>query len=174
MAKFNNIFLVGPMGAGKTTIGKTLSEITEREFIDSDLYIEEKSGADIAWIFDVEGEEGFRKREEIAISELSKKTNVILATGGGAVKNINNRKNLKAGGIVIYLLTSVEKQFSRTGRDKRRPLLNNDDPLGTLTKLMQERDPLYREVADIIIDTDQLNAHQVAIKIIDLIKKFKG
>ncbi len=162
-----NIYLVGPMGAGKSTIGRVLSEMTNMKLIDSDAEIESRTGANIAWIFDVEGEVGFRKREEDTILDLTTKhENIILATGGGSVKNANNRKNLKENGFVVYLETSVEQQFARTGRDKRRPLINNDNPKETLAKLLQERDPLYREVADIVVSTDNLSATEIATTII--------
>jgi shikimate kinase len=173
MAEQQNIFLVGPMGAGKSTIGRTLSEMVNLEFLDSDSVIEQRTGADIAWVFDVEGEEGFRKREEAVIDDLTAMNGIILATGGGAVKNANNRRHLASRGIVVYLETSVEKQFARTGRDKRRPLINNDTPLETLEKLSKEREPLYREVSDIVVKTDDLSARTIAQKIIDEIEKLK-
>lgn len=174
MAELGNIFLVGPMGAGKSTVGRCLADLTGLCFIDSDAEIEHRTGADIAWVFDVEGESGFRKREEHVIADLSKKEGIVLATGGGAVKNENNRKNLKAGGTVVYLETSVEQQFARTGRDRRRPLINNDDPKATLERLMVERDPLYRETADIIVKTDGKTAHNIAESIIEQIKSLEA
>ena len=167
MSECQSIFLVGPMGAGKSTIGKILSELTSMQLIDSDAEIEKRTGADISWVFDVEGEEGFRRREEAVIDELTQKKGIILATGGGAVKNVNNRKALSSRGVVVYLKTSVEKQFQRTCRDTRRPLLNNPDPQGTLARLMAEREPLYQEVADIIVETDQYSARQIAMQIIE-------
>lgn len=165
-----NIFLIGPMGAGKSTIGKILSELLHLDFIDSDAEIEKRTGADISWVFDVEGEEGFRKREESAISDLTQKSGIILATGGGVVKNVNNRQNLSSRGIVVYLYTPVEKQFQRTAKDHRRPLLQNQDPKSTLEKLFAERDPLYREIADYIVDTSLMNAKNVANEIVNLIE----
>ncbi|MBQ3776235.1 MAG: shikimate kinase AroK [Ruminobacter sp.] len=173
MSESQNIFLVGPMGAGKSTIGKILSELTSLPLIDSDTEIEKRTGADISWVFDVEGEEGFRKREEVVIDELTQKKGIILATGGGAVKNSNNRKALSSRGVVVYLKTSVDKQYQRTCRDTRRPLLNNSDPLGTLTRLMAEREPLYMEVADIVVETDQYSAKQIALQIVDKFDELK-
>lgn len=170
MNKVENIFLVGPMGAGKSTIGRLLAESLNLEFIDSDNEIEIRTGADISWIFDVEGEVGFRKRESQVIDELTQKNGIILSTGGGAIKDHLNRKNLKERGTVVYLLTPVEKQFQRTYKDKRRPLLQNDDPRATLEKLMNERDPLYREVADFVVDTTELTAKAVAQSIIAMIE----
>ena len=171
MADFGNIFLVGPMGAGKSTVGRCLAELAGLKFIDSDVEIEHRTGADIAWVFDVEGEAGFRKREEQVIADLATMQGIVLATGGGAVKNETNRKNLKAGGAVVYLETSVDQQFARTGRDKRRPLINNDSPKETLARLMKERDPLYRETADIIVKTDGQVAHVIAELILEELKK---
>ena len=171
MADFGNIFLVGPMGAGKSTVGRCLAELAGLKFIDSDAEIEHRTGADIAWVFDVEGEAGFRKREEQVIADLATMQGIVLATGGGAVKNETKRKNLKAGGAVVYLETSVDQQFARTGRDKRRPLINNDSPKETLARLMKERDPLYRETADIIVKTDGQAAHVIAELILEELKK---
>ncbi|MGI0118780.1 shikimate kinase AroK [Zooshikella sp. RANM57] len=150
-----SIFLVGPMGAGKSTIGRLLSKALDVEFKDSDREIEARTGADIPWIFDVEGEEGFRDRESAMLEELTQQNGMILATGGGAVLREKNRRMLlQSTGTVIYLYTSVEQQLARTFRDKRRPLLQNENPQAVLAKLMKIRDPLYREVSDYIITTD--------------------
>lgn len=148
-----SIFIVGPMGAGKTTIGRLLAKQLGREFIDSDWFIEEQSGADIAWIFAKEGEAGFRSRECRAIDELTKRPNIVLATGGGAVMNAANRQALHDRGIVVYLNAPVEVQLSRTAKDKSRPLLQNPNPRQVLQNLYQHRDPLYRETAHIILPT---------------------
>ena len=142
-----NLFLVGLMGAGKTTIGRQLSEILRLEFVDSDHEIEARTGANIPWIFDVEGEEGFRKREEQMIAELTNRRHIVLATGGGAVLRQVNRQNLHQRGIVVYLETPVSMQLERTAHDKNRPLLQTADPQTKLTELLKIRDPLYREVA---------------------------
>ena len=123
MAEKRNIFLIGPMGAGKSTIGRQLAQMLGMEFMDSDSVIEERAGADIDWIFDVEGEVGFRKREERIINELTQGQGVVLSTGGGSILSKENRNVLSARGIVIYLETTVDKQFERTQRDKKRPLL---------------------------------------------------
>ncbi len=154
MSRVNRVFLVGPMGAGKTTIGRALARQLKLEFIDSDTEIEERTGADIPWIFDVEGEEGFREREQQVIEELTRRDGIVLATGGGAILRPANRNVLGARGFVVYLHTSVDQQVERTSRDRRRPLLQTEDPRAVLEKLMAIRDPLYREIADYIIDTD--------------------
>ncbi|MCK5530628.1 shikimate kinase AroK [Halopseudomonas aestusnigri] len=150
-----NVFLIGPMGAGKSTIGRLLAKELKYPFKDSDREIEERTGADIPWIFDVEGEEGFRQREEAMIAELVHEDGIVLATGGGVVMRPANRAALKAGGLVVYLRTSVEQQLQRTAKDRQRPLLQTADPEAVLRDLMARRDPLYREIADLIIETDQ-------------------
>lgn len=150
-----NVFLVGPMGAGKSTIGRLLAKELKYPFKDSDREIEARTGADIPWIFDVEGEEGFRQREEAMIAELVLESGIVLATGGGVVMREANRRALAANGLVVYLRTSVDQQLQRTSKDRQRPLLLNADPERVLRDLMAKRDPLYREIADIIIDTDQ-------------------
>lgn len=171
MVDKRNIFLIGPMGAGKSTIGKYLSEFLHLEYIDSDAEIEKRTGADISWVFDVEGEEGFRKREEAVIDDLTQKQGIILATGGGAVINANNRQHLSARGVVVYLLTPVQTQYQRTLKDRRRPLLQTADPLKTLQELMNKREPLYQEIADFVIDTSKLTAKAVAQNIVKMIER---
>lgn len=150
-----NVFLVGPMGAGKSTIGRLLAKELKYPFKDSDREIEARTGADIPWIFDVEGEEGFREREEAMIAELVLEQGIVLATGGGVVMREANRRALAAHGLVVYLRTSVDQQLQRTAKDRQRPLLQTADPEKVLRELMAKRDPLYREIADLIIDTDQ-------------------
>ncbi|MDY5105551.1 shikimate kinase AroK [uncultured Actinobacillus sp.] len=169
MAEKRNIFLVGPMGAGKSTIGRQLAQMLGMEFFDSDSVIEERAGADIDWIFDVEGEAGFRKREERIINELTQGQGVVLSTGGGSVLSKDNRNMLSARGIVIYLETTIDKQFERTQRDKKRPLLQTEDPRKTLEELAKIRNPLYEEIADITLQTDDQAAKVVATNIIDMI-----
>ena len=155
------------MGAGKTTIGKTLAKQLGLEFADSDLEIQARTGVDIPTIFEYEGEEGFRDREEAAIDELSQLDQRVLATGGGAVIRPANRQNLSARGIVVYLECSPEQQYERTYRDRKRPLIQTDDPLGRLRELMEERDPLYRETADYIVSTEGRSASTVAREILE-------
>ena len=170
MAEKRNIFLVGPMGAGKSTIGRQLAQQLNMDFVDSDAVIEERAGADISWIFDLEGEEGFRKREERIINELTQLQGVVLSTGGGAVMSKENRNYLSARGIVIYLETSVDKQYQRTQRDKKRPLLQGtDNPRQVLEDLAKVRNPLYEEIADITLPTDEQNAKVMVNQIVDLI-----
>ncbi|WP_281174712.1 shikimate kinase AroK [Marinobacterium jannaschii] len=161
-----NIFLVGPMGAGKSTIGRLLSQELKIEFLDSDREIEERAGANIPWIFDVEGEEGFREREEAMIEELCGRDNIVLATGGGAILRQANRCNLQSGGFVVYLHTSVDQQLERTSKDKNRPLLQTENPRAVLAGLFEKRDPLYREASDLIIYTDKRHPRAVANEII--------
>lgn len=170
MAEKRNIFLVGPMGAGKSTIGRHLAQQLHMEFYDSDTVIEDRTGADIAWVFDVEGEEGFRVREEKVINDLTKKQGMVLATGGGSILSRESRNRLSARGIVVYLETTIEKQLARTQRDKKRPLLQGDHPRDVLITLAEERDPLYLEIADFVVRTDDQSAKVVANQIIDLLE----
>ena len=153
MTDLNRIFLVGPMGAGKTTIGKHLARILSLRFVDSDQEIERRTGATIPWIFDLEGEDGFRSREAAMIDELTQQPGIILATGGGAVLLAENRLHLRDRGTVIYLTAPLDELFARAGRDRNRPLLQTDSPKTRLERLVTERDPLYREVADVVVDT---------------------
>ncbi|RUO18732.1 shikimate kinase AroK [Aliidiomarina iranensis] len=167
MADKRNIFLIGPMGAGKSTIGRQLAKSLHLEFFDSDTEIERRTGADISWVFELEGEEGFREREEKMISELTENTGIVLATGGGSIISKENRLKLSARGVVVYLKTNIDKQVARTQRDKRRPLLANaDNPREVLENLAEERDPLYEEIADVVIHTDEQSAKVVANEII--------
>lgn len=169
MAKPNKIFLVGPMGAGKTTIGKQLAQSLGMEFADTDLEIQNRTGVDIPTIFEYEGEEGFRNREQQVIADLSQVEDQVLATGGGAVIRPENRNHLSARGIVIYLQCSPEQQFSRTHRDKNRPLIQTEDPLARLIELMEVRDPLYKEAADYSVSTEGRPAAVVVRDILQLI-----
>jgi shikimate kinase len=163
----DRIFLVGPMGAGKTTIGRLLAKTLKLEFIDSDQEIEERCGADIPWIFDVEGEEGFRERERRMIKELTSRSNIVLATGGGAVLSVDNRNYLSSRGRVVYLMATIGQQLDRTSKDQKRPLLRNiADPKQKLTELMETRDPLYREIADHVIQTGSRNPKAVCADIL--------
>ncbi len=148
-----SIFLVGLMGAGKTTIGKQLAHVLGQEFFDSDHEITHKTGASINTIFAVEGETGFREREEEIIDELTQKPNIVLATGGGAILRPNNRHCLQSRGMVIYLHTDIDTILERTQYDKSRPLLQVDNPREALEPLYAQRDPLYREAADLIVPT---------------------
>lgn len=141
------------MGAGKTTIGKRLAELKALQFIDSDHEIESRTGVDIPFIFEKEGEEGFRKRESEVIADLCQLSGIVLATGGGVVLRPENRRHLKDNGLVVYLHTTVDEQLNRTRHSNKRPLLQTPNPRERLEALMEERDPLYREIADLIITT---------------------
>lgn len=158
------------MGAGKTTIGKRLAESMGKKFIDSDHEIEERTGVTIPTIFDIEGEEGFRNRESSIIDELTRKKGIVLATGGGAVLRPENRKHLAARGMVIYLNASVEQLYKRTRMDRNRPLLQTDDPKKRLQSLFEERDPLYREIADLVAETDDRSIQQALPALIEKIE----
>ena len=161
------MILVGPMGAGKSTIGRLLGKELRWSFKDSDKEIEQRTGADIPWIFDVEGEAGFREREQAMLAELCELEGLVIATGGGAVMRPENRVALHEGGRVVYLHTTVEQQLDRTSRDRNRPLLRTSNPGRVLADLMAVRDPLYREIADIIIETDERPPRLVVREIIE-------
>jgi shikimate kinase len=149
----NNIFLVGMPGAGKTTVGRQLARRLSRSFIDADHEIEARTGVRIPLIFDIEGEAGFREREAKVIAELATRTDLVVATGGGAVLRGENRAALRQGGTVIYLQASPDLLYERTRLDPNRPLLQVDDPRKKLEDLFAQRDPLYREVADIVVNS---------------------
>ena len=162
-----NIFLIGPMGAGKSAVGRYLARTLHLSFVDSDDEIESRTGVDIPFIFEKEGEEGFRKRETAVIDDLSKMDGVVLATGGGAVINLDSRSRLGGRGFVVYLYTTVDQQVARTQKGRERPLLESTDPRATLQELLDTRDPMYREIADIIVETDGRKVKSVASEIID-------
>jgi len=167
MVKPTRVYLVGPMGAGKTNIGRQLAQALALEFEDADQEIQSRTGVDIPTIFEFEGESGFRKREKQVIDDLTQKDGIVLATGGGAVTEVENRNNLSARGLVIYLECSPQQQYDRTYKDRNRPLLDTDDPLETLKALTEEREPLYREAADITVSTENRSAAAVVKDIVD-------
>jgi shikimate kinase len=160
-----NIFLVGLMGAGKTSVGKVLARRLGKTFYDCDHEIERATGVKVSVIFEIEGEAGFRARETKALEGLASRTDIVLATGGGAVLSAANRKLLAAHGTVIYLRATVADLWERTRHDKNRPLLRTPDPLARLKELFEERDALYREVADIIVDTGDQSLASLAHKL---------
>ena len=165
-----NIFVVGLMAVGKSTVGRMLAEALDMPFVDSDQEIEQRSGAEISWIFDVEGEEGFRDREEQVIDELSQREGIVVATGGGVVKRSNNRQRLSARGVVIHIDCPLPRLLARTAKDKKRPLLAGDDREEVLQKLIEERGPLYSEVADYRFVSDEQSAKQLVGQIIARLK----
>jgi len=169
MKRPDNFFLVGLMGAGKSSVGRQLASALNMDFLDSDTEIEQRTGVDIPLIFELEGEAGFRQREAQVIDELSGKQNIVLATGGGAVLDEKNRLTLKSRGFVIYLQASLDQLLERTSRDRRRPLLQTDDPRARLDELLQQREPLYEEIADLIVNTDRRGVRQVVDEICDQI-----
>ena len=166
-----NIILVGPMGAGKTTIGKQLAQQSGRNFYDSDREIEERTGVNIPLIFELEGEEGFRKREKNILIELTQKQDIVLATGGGAVLDPDNRSQLSKYGFVIYLIAPLTQLLKRTSKDRNRPLLQTENPRKKLEEIIAERDPLYREVADIVIETDDKPVRNVVKNLLNTLKE---
>ncbi len=157
--KQDNIILVGLMGAGKTTIGRLLAKRLGKRFVDSDHEVESRTGVSIPVIFEIEGEAGFRKRESMVIEDLSRESGLVMATGGGVVLSPENREAIKAGGFVVYLCAPPELLYARTRNDRNRPLLQVADPLGRLRQLYVQRDPLYREVADMVIDASSHSAN---------------
>ena len=168
--KTMNIFIVGPMGSGKSTVGKIISDELFLSFLDTDEEIEARTGASIDWIFDLEGEDGFRKRESSILQDLAEKNSIVLSTGGGIILKEENREILSSRGTVFYLATPISVQLERTAKDKDRPLLKNGDPKEILTKLHKDRKNLYESVADHIVDTENKSSQEVASEIIKLVK----
>ncbi len=167
MSKTENIYLIGLMGAGKTTIGRQLANTLRVPFYDSDKAIEEQTGVDITTIFEYEGEDGFRNREEKMIEELTQIDGIVLATGGGAVVREKNRQILKEKGFVVYLQCSLDKIVQRTRKDKQRPLLNTDDPKERIETLFAERKEFYLSTSDFTIDTSAMQSKTVVKHILD-------
>ena len=170
----SNIFLIGPMGSGKTAVGKNLARLFHFTFHDSDADVEAKTGVDISFIFEKEGEDGFRARERDSIERLTRLEGIVLATGGGAVISADNRRALAERGVVIYLATSVEQQLERTRHGRHRPLLNGTDPQQKLNDLMAGRAVLYAEIADITVTTDHRRAQVVAEDIFHKLRDARG
>ena len=166
----SNIILIGPMGAGKTTIGRQIARLLDFDFFDSDREIEERTGVAIPLIFELEGEEGFRRREKDVISELTKKNHIVLATGGGAVLKSENQLALKRSGTVVYLCAGIDDLLERTSKDKNRPLLQTADPRKKLQAILTEREPIYRELADIILETNEMSVHSAVKELEGLIR----
>jgi len=162
-----NIILIGPMGSGKSTIGNIIARRLHREFQDSDHFIEERTGVDIARIFDVEGEQGFRDRETNALNELLSENNRVIATGGGSVLRRQNQQLLKQKGYIVFLDTTVNQQMQRLQRDKKRPLLQTENPRERLDSLLLERRPIYLDLADLAVKTDKRMARRLAADIIN-------
>lgn len=169
----DNIFLVGLMGAGKTTIGRLLAKHLHKTFYDSDHEIERRTGVNIPLIFELEGEAGFRKRESVVIEDLASRDNIVLATGGGAVLAPENRRHLTQNGTVVYLRANVHELWQRTRNDKNRPLLQGQDPLAKLQQLFQERDPIYTEVAAHVIETEGETVTSIITQIEQFIRNSK-
>lgn len=165
----NSIILVGPMGAGKSTIGKLLASRLRYEFLDTDSLIEERTGADIPWIFDVEGEPGFRERESVVLQEAVKRENCVIATGGGIVLAESNRREIKKCRLVVYLTANIDQLVERTCKDKKRPLLQVDNPEKKIIELIRQRDPLYKEVATDILKTDGRSPKHVVQDVVNLL-----
>ena len=167
-----NIFIVGPMGSGKSTVGKIISSELFLNFFDTDEEIENRTGASIDWIFDLEGEEGFRKRESKILEDMAQKNSIVLSTGGGIILSEVNREMLSSRGTVFYLATPIETQLERTSKDKDRPLLKDGDPGEILKNLHLTRENLYEEVSDYIVNTEGKSSQEVSSEIIKLVKNY--
>ncbi len=168
MKHSSNIFLIGPMGAGKTTVGRQLAKHLNIQFFDSDREIEARTGVDIPMIFEYEGEHGFRRREQGIVCELAQMKNIVLATGGGAILEAKNREYLMQHGLVVYLRCSVDRQLERTTKDSHRPLLNTENPREKLQELMKIRAPLYEACANYTVDTGRLSSRMAVKQILNI------
>jgi shikimate kinase len=160
-----NVYLIGPMGVGKTAVGRQLAKELKLEFLDSDAEIERRTGVDIAYIFEKEGEARFRRREKEAIAELTQRSGIVLATGGGAILDSENRRRLSTTGFVVYLRASLEQQLERTRQTRNRPLLLDGDPRQVLERLNEAREPLYLELAALTVDTTRRRVKNVVADI---------
>ena len=161
----SNIYLIGPMGAGKSTVGRQLAKFLNREFVDCDREIEARTGVTISLIFELEGEAGFRKREKELLAELVQADGIVMATGGGVVLGETNRSLLVSRGFTIYLRAPIDLLVQRTHKDRNRPLIQTDDPDAAMRSLMEEREPLYQQVADLVIKTSYRSAKYVVKEI---------
>jgi len=170
MSRAGSVFLIGPKRAGKSTIGRYLAEILHKEFQDTDHEIERRTGASVSLIFEVEGEDGFRRRETAMLDELTARDNLVLATGGGAVLSERNRCTLRTRGTVVYLVAPIDTLLARTHRDRHRPLLQDADRRATFEEIMRTRDAIYREIADVVVATDQRSPQNVAQEIADKVR----
>jgi shikimate kinase len=168
-----NLILVGMMGSGKTTIGRALAKHLGKTFVDSDEEIQRRTGVTIPHIFDVEGEAGFRQRETAAIRELVGRDDMVLATGGGAILAEQNREMLSRNGIVVYLKTNVHDLWQRTRHDRNRPLLQTGDPRAKLAELFEQRDPLYRQAADIFVQSGKQSVQSLMLHLAEEIEAFR-
>jgi shikimate kinase len=171
MTENRNVYLIGPMGSGKTAVGRQLAKLLHLEFHDSDVEVERRTGVDIPYIFEREGEAGFREREREVIDALTQLSNVIIATGGGAVLLPQNRAHLSSRGRVVYLQTGIEQQLERTRHGRQRPLLYTDNPEARLRELMAHRAPLYESIANVIVATDGRHVRAVAEEIVQRLKE---
>lgn len=173
MKLLKNIYLIGPMGAGKTSVGKHLAKLAKLRFYDSDQEIEKLTGVDISWIFQMESEQGFREREKEMIEKLTQLDGIVLSTGGGAVVTAKNRQYLSDNGVIVYLKVSLDEQFERTQRRKegKRPMIETDNPYESLKQLNTEREPIYESIAHLVYSTDKLVPRSIAAKILKDIKK---
>lgn len=166
----NNIFLIGPMGAGKTSVGRHLAKQLNKDFYDSDQEIEKRTGVSLTWIYDIEGLDGFRGRELNTIEELSKLSNIVLSTGGGCVEMPEVRQILRERGMVVYMEVSLQTQLNRLKRDKKRPLLQGENPQEVLIKLWEERESYYEDIADFTVITDDRSVRDVCDDILNWLK----
>ena len=166
-----NVFLIGFMGSGKSTVGRRLASELGKDFHDCDRVLEERTGVDIPYIFEIEGEEGFRRREAAVLSEMTRKQGIVLATGGGAILDPGNRRALASNGFVVYLRASADLLHQRTFRDRGRPMLYAEDRRARIDDLLKEREPLYREVADLVVETGRHGSRRV---VQEVVRTFSG